>query len=56
MSEARKPIRVLVIDDSALMRKLLAGILERDPDIEVVGAASTRWTHARRSRRCTPTC
>ena len=39
MSEARKPIRVLVIDDSALMRKLLAGILERDPDIEVVGAA-----------------
>jgi two-component system chemotaxis response regulator CheB len=33
------PIRVLVIDDSALMRKMLTQILERDPAIEVVGTA-----------------
>ena len=30
---------MLVIDDSALMRKLLRGVLERDGDIEVVGTA-----------------
>jgi len=34
-----KKIRVLVIDDSALMRKLIPKILERDPAIEVVGTA-----------------
>lgn len=32
-------IRVLIADDSALMRKLLTRILEADPDIEVIGAA-----------------
>jgi two-component system chemotaxis response regulator CheB len=34
-----KPLRVLVIDDSALMRKLIPKILERDDSIEVVGTA-----------------
>jgi two-component system chemotaxis response regulator CheB len=34
-----KKIKVLVIDDSALMRKLLSEILASDPDIEVVGTA-----------------
>ena len=34
-----KRIRVLVVDDSALMRKLIPQILARDPDIEVVGTA-----------------
>jgi two-component system, chemotaxis family, protein-glutamate methylesterase/glutaminase len=32
-------VRVLVVDDSALMRKLIPIILERDPEIEVVGTA-----------------
>ena len=32
-------IRVLVVDDSALMRKLIPAILERDSSIEVVGTA-----------------
>jgi two-component system chemotaxis response regulator CheB len=32
-------IRVLVVDDSALMRKLIPAILARDPQIEVVGTA-----------------
>jgi two-component system, chemotaxis family, protein-glutamate methylesterase/glutaminase len=32
-------IRVLVVDDSALMRKLIPQILQRDPSIEVVGTA-----------------
>ncbi|MDH5667612.1 MAG: chemotaxis response regulator protein-glutamate methylesterase [Nitrospira sp.] len=32
-------IRVLTVDDSALMRQVLATLLSQDPDIEVVGAA-----------------
>ena len=35
----KKPVRVLVVDDSALMRKLIPKILERDDSIEVVGTA-----------------
>jgi len=35
----KKPVRVLVIDDSALMRKLIPRILEQDRRIEVVGTA-----------------
>jgi two-component system, chemotaxis family, protein-glutamate methylesterase/glutaminase len=35
-----KVIRVLVVDDSAVMRELLTEILNSDPEIEVVGAAS----------------
>jgi two-component system, chemotaxis family, protein-glutamate methylesterase/glutaminase len=35
---ARK-IRVLIVDDSALVRKVLTDLLESDPDIEVVGSA-----------------
>src|SRR5712671_8122064 len=33
------PVRVLVVDDSALMRKLIPQILETDDSIEVVGTA-----------------
>jgi len=36
----RKKIQVLVVDDSALIRKLLPEILQQDPDIEVVGTAN----------------
>ncbi len=35
----KERVRVLVVDDSALMRKLIPLILERDPDVEVVGTA-----------------
>ncbi len=34
-----RPIRVLVVDDSALVREVLAAGLNSDPGIEVVGAA-----------------
>ncbi|MBC7320417.1 chemotaxis response regulator protein-glutamate methylesterase [bacterium] len=34
-----KKIRVLVVDDSALMRKALREILSSDPEIEVIGTA-----------------
>ena len=36
---APRPIRVLVADDSALMRKLIPQMIESDPDIEVVATA-----------------
>ena len=39
MDGTRKRTRVLIIDDSALMRKLLVGIMEQDPALEVVGTA-----------------
>jgi two-component system chemotaxis response regulator CheB len=32
-------IRVMVVDDSALIRKLLTGLLTADPELEVVGTA-----------------
>jgi two-component system chemotaxis response regulator CheB len=35
-----KKIRVLVVDDSALVRSLLAGIINRQSDMECVGAAN----------------
>lgn len=38
---SRPPIRVLVVDDSALMRQLLTSLLATAPDITVVGAAAS---------------
>jgi two-component system chemotaxis response regulator CheB len=35
----KKPVRVLVVDDSAVMRKLIPQLLQGDPLIEVVGTA-----------------
>jgi len=37
---ASKPTRVLIVDDSAVVRKLLADALRREPDIQVVGGAA----------------
>ena len=39
MTPLAPKLRVLVVDDSALMRKLIPQILQRDPSIEVVGTA-----------------
>ncbi len=36
---AARPIRVLVVDDSAVVRKLVSDALRSDPEIEVVGTA-----------------
>ncbi len=35
-----KKIRVLLVDDSAVVRQVLQSILDSEPDIEVIGAAS----------------
>ena len=40
MSECCRPIRVLVVDDSVVIRHALKVALESDPDIEVIGACA----------------
>ena len=35
-----KKIKVLIVDDSAIVRQTLSAILEQDPEIEVMGTAS----------------
>lgn len=49
-----KPIRVLIVDDSATVRQTLKGILESDPDIEVMGAAADPFAAARLISQETP--
>jgi two-component system chemotaxis response regulator CheB len=44
----KKKIRVLIVDDSASVRQMLTSILNEDPDIEVMGAASDPFVAARR--------
>ena len=39
LKKETKIIRVLIVDDSSMIRKMLTQILSSDPDIEVVGAA-----------------
>lgn len=39
MSGRKKPVRVLIVDDSSLIRQLLTMLLSEDPEIEVVGSA-----------------
>lgn len=36
---AKDKVRVLIVDDSALMRRVIWGLLEEDPEIQVVGSA-----------------
>ncbi len=41
--EDKKPIRVLIIDDSATMRGLMDHAVSKDPDLEVVGYAADAY-------------
>ena len=36
-----EPIRLVIVDDHAIVRQGLRSILEREPDVEVVGEAAT---------------
>jgi len=51
---AKKKIRVLVIDDSASVRQTMTAILQEDPEIEVIGAASDPFSAARRLQEEVP--
>ena len=43
MNSAERKTRVLIVDDSALARRAISEALARDPEIEVVGAASDAY-------------
>jgi two-component system, chemotaxis family, protein-glutamate methylesterase/glutaminase len=47
-------IKVLIIDDSAVVRQTLTDILSSDPDIEVIGSASDPYIAAARMRKDIP--
>jgi two-component system, chemotaxis family, protein-glutamate methylesterase/glutaminase len=49
-----KPIRVLVVDDSALVRKMLSEILGSDPQIEVVGTAPDPYVAREKIKQLNP--
>jgi two-component system, chemotaxis family, protein-glutamate methylesterase/glutaminase len=48
------PIKVLVVDDSSLVRKIITDILEKDPAIHVVGTANNGQTAVYRARELDP--
>jgi two-component system chemotaxis response regulator CheB len=52
MSKPR--IRVLIVDDSAVVRQTLSDVLSRDPAIEVIGTASDPFVAAERMREQVP--
>jgi two-component system chemotaxis response regulator CheB len=49
-----KRVRVLIIDDSATMRRTIASVLERDPEIEIVGHAGDPFAALRAIKALQP--
>lgn len=54
MSTRRNRIKVLVVDDSALVRQLMTQLLEQDPGIEVVGAAADPYIAREKIKQLNP--
>jgi two-component system, chemotaxis family, protein-glutamate methylesterase/glutaminase len=54
LPKSATPIRVLIIDDSALVRELLSGLLEVDGDIRVVGTAADPYIARRLIKELNP--
>lgn len=50
-----RPIRVFIVDDSAVVRQVLSDLLKADPEIELVGAAADPlWADAKLAERDWP--
>jgi two-component system chemotaxis response regulator CheB len=54
MTNRSTPVRVLIVDDSAVIRQLLATLLEADPEIEVVGTAADPYIARERIKALNP--
>jgi two-component system chemotaxis response regulator CheB len=50
----KQKIKVLVVDDSAMVRQTLSDILSSDPDLEVIGTASDPFIAAKRIQKEAP--
>ena len=48
MKLTKPKIRVLIVDDSAVVRQTLSDVLSADPEIEVIGTASDPFVAAER--------
>jgi two-component system chemotaxis response regulator CheB len=51
---SKPKIRVLIVDDSAVVRQTLSDVLSADPGIEVIGTASDPFVAAERMREQEP--
>jgi len=51
---ANRPVRVLIVDDSAFVRQTLKTILETDPEIEVIAVAADPYIAVERIREQLP--
>lgn len=49
-----KPIKVLIVDDSAVVRQVLSKVLSSDPEIEVIGTAADPYLAAEKIRQQVP--
>lgn len=54
MIKTGKKIEVLIVDDSAVVRQVLSGILKSDPEIEVIGTASDPYEAVKHIKRKLP--
>ena len=54
MTSSEKTVRILVVDDSAFMRKALTIMLESDPAIRVVGTARDGQEGVEKARLLNP--
>ena len=50
----RRPIRVLIVDDSAMVRQMMSEVLSSDPEIEVMATAGDPFVAADRIREQVP--
>jgi len=53
-ADASRPIRVLTVDDHPLLREGIAGVLETEPDMQVVGEATNGQEAIEIFRACLP--
>src|ERR1700730_5947732 len=54
MTNVTSPVRVLIVDDSALMRQLISNLLSEDSEIGVVGTAPDPYVARERIKALNP--